>query len=862
MLQKSSIRRVFSLALCLMLVFSLCPVFASAEGQVEPVSANPPSGTLVYGTTVTLSTATAGASIYYTTDGSEPTASSTLFAAPIPVTVNTTTIKAVAVQGADSSAASTFTYNVRVGDVVPSVPAGQVAVGTFVKFTCVPADASIWYTTSSSGNPRVIGVAVPSEGLEITQDTTILVSASKSTLGDSAVMTYSYTTNTVNRLTANPPNNSNVVSGTRIVLSTTTPGAAIRYTTDASADPGLNGLPYPTGGIPVTSDVTIKACATKSDMANSPVDTFTYKIKADPVTANYPSGAVASGTEITLSCATSGAKIYFTRGTTTPADPTSSSTEYNASNRIYITAGTIIKAVAIKNGIVNSDIATFTYTVSGMLVTASPSAGSIVSGTVVTLSCNTSGATIYYTTNGNAPTTSSSVYVSSAGIVVADSTTIKAMAYYSGATGPTASFTYTVTKAAPVTASPGTGSVTSGTKITLSTLTPSAAIYYTTNDTAPTTSSTLYYASSGIVVTETTKIRAIAYRNGLSLSDATTFTYTVNTCATVVANPGSGDVSSGTLVYLTTSTSGAEIRYTTNGNTPTASSTKYSGPIQINSDTTLKAIATKSGLINSTVATFTYSVDNVSPVVASPAGGTIAKGTKVALTSATSGATIWYTTNGTSPITGSSVAYSGLITINATTTITAYATKAGMTASPIAAFTFVVDVPSDWAAADVKEAIALGFMPSNLQSLYTQATTRAEFCAFAVKMYEKLMGKTITERKTFADTTDVNVEKMGGLKIVNGVGNNKFSPNRTITRQEAAVLLTNVMKAANAKISTKAPTYSDKSGIASWAVSAVGNMQAKGIMTGTSATKFTPKGNYTREQSVVTLLRLYKLLKK
>ena len=86
------------------------------------------------------------------------------------------------------------------------------------------------------------------------------------------------------------------------------------------------------------------------------------------------------------------------------------------------------------------------------------------------------------------------------------------------------------------------------------------------------------------------------------------------------------------------------------------------------------------------------------------------------------------------------------------------------------------DTPSSWAVENVNTAVEAGIVPETLQSAYTQATTRAEFCALAVELYETVMGMEITERATFSDTTDVNVEKMAGLSVVNGVGDGKFDP--------------------------------------------------------------------------------------
>jgi hypothetical protein len=58
-------------------------------------------------------------------------------------------------------------------------------------------------------------------------------------------------------------------------------------------------------------------------------------------------------------------------------------------------------------------------------------------------------------------------------------------------------------------------------------------------------------------------------------------------------------------------------------------------------------------------------------------------------------------------------------------------------------------------------------------------------------------------------------------------------------------------------IPPSAPTFTDNAQISSWAVDAVGQMQATGIMGGIGNNMFAPKGDYTREQSIVTILRLF-----
>lgn len=169
--------------------------------------------------------------------------------------------------------------------------------------------------------------------------------------------------------------------------------------------------------------------------------------------------------------------------------------------------------------------------------------------------------------------------------------------------------------------------------------------------------------------------------------------------------------------------------------------------------------------------------------------------------------------------------------------------------------------PSSWAAEQVNAAIAAGLVPEALQSQYTVAATRAEFCALAVALYETAAGSEITESATFSDTTDVNVQKMAGLGVVNGIGEDKFGSENKLTREQAATMLSRLADAMGKPLTAQAPTFADNTSISSWALDAVGQMQATGVMGGVGENTFSPAADYTREQSMMTIMRLFDIVK-
>ena len=115
---------------------------------------------------------------------------------------------------------------------------------------------------------------------------------------------------------------------------------------------------------------------------------------------------------------------------------------------------------------------------------------------------------------------------------------------------------------------------------------------------------------------------------------------------------------------------------------------------------------------------------------------------------------------------------------------------------------------------------------------------------------------TITDLAYFNDTNDISVEKMAGIGIINGTGNNNFSPDKYLTRQEAATILSKLSDKIGKRLNNDTVNFTDGSKIAAWAKKSVNMIAATGIMNGTGNGNFSPLDNYTREQSIVTILRL------
>ena len=353
-------------------------------------------------------------------------------------------------------------------------------------------------------------------------------------------------------------------------------------------------------------------------------------------TAGTPTFSPAGGTfssaqTVTLYSSTSGATIYYTTNGTTPS---SSSTKYTGP--IAVNATETIHAIAEVSGDSNSAVGSATYTIND-LVAAAPTftlaSGTYSAGQSVSLSDATAGATIYYTTNGTTPSTSSTKYTGT--ITVNATETIEAIAVATGYANSAASTaTYTIATY-PTTATPvlslASGTYSSAQTLTIADATSGAVIYYTTNGSRPTSSSAKYTGPITVSATETVEALALASGDLTSALASATYTISSSGCYGCVGGSGSGSASgSGTLpaptfsvpagtytsaqtVPITDATAGATIYYTTNGTTPSTSSTRYTGPVTVSTNEMIEAIAVASGYTNSSVAAASYFISVSAP---------------------------------------------------------------------------------------------------------------------------------------------------------------------------------------------------------------------------------------------------------
>ncbi|HTB81725.1 MAG TPA: chitobiase/beta-hexosaminidase C-terminal domain-containing protein [Opitutaceae bacterium] len=280
--------------------------------------------------------------------------------------------------------------------------------------------------------------------------------------------------------------------------------------------------------------------------------------------------------------------------------------------------------------------------------------------------------------------------------------------------GPNADLTTTPPAAAPV-FSPAAGTYATAQNVTITTSTSGATIRYTTDGSTPSETNGTIYTGSAVTINSTATLQAIAYETGFTDSPVTAGIYTISVpkAAAPVFNPVAGTYNNDQSVAITSATSSASINYTSDGSMPTEThGTLYGSPVTINATTTLQALAFGSGLADSTVSIAPYTLV-VAPVTFSPAAGAYASAQTVTLSTATNGAIIRYTLDGSTPSETSGTIYSTLITVSTTSTLKAIAYKAGYSDAPVTSATYTIGSGNP---------VAVTFEAENLSPVGTGAT--------------------------------------------------------------------------------------------------------------------------------------------
>ena len=438
--------------------------------------------------------------------------------------------------------------------------------------------------------------------------------------------------------------------------------------------------------------------------------------------------------------------IYTTDG----SDPSSSNgTTYT--DAVSVTETITVKAAVVGYEMVLSNIVSKSLSP----VIAAPVVTNNFDGTI-SLSTVTIGATIYYTTNGDTPDNTSTAY--SSAFSLGDATVIKAIAYLGS------DFSDVTTYNVPQYTAPTISFNNSTSQVTISGLT-GATIYYTTDGSTPTASN---YSGTGTTsvtinnIVSATTVKAIATHAGYLPSTEEELIITQVATPTIQDN-GSNAIS------ITCATDGATIYYTTDGSTPTTSSSVYTSPLTEGvSGVTIKAIAVKENMINSAVGSGSVTLQCAAPVITRNGNNSF----MATCDFPSVGVTIYYTTgDGTQPdptTSSSSVASGGTVTgITLPTTVKAMAVALNYNNSTVTTTTVTQGMGGSGTEADP---YTIEYQ-SDVADFVSKANTASE----ASKYYKVISTESLDFSSAAAITQPFSGNFDGNLQTLTGLGHALFN---------------------------------------------------------------------------------------
>ncbi len=328
--------------------------------------------------------------------------------------------------------------------------------------------------------------------------------------------------------------------------------------------------------------------------ANGTTDGIVWMLKTDP----YP----AIGSEVLLAYdATNLAHSLYSSNTNlsrdNPGEPDHNGVPTIVNGKVYVGASGQVSVFGLL----------------GLATTAptpmiSPSSGTVTFPQTVTITDAVPGATIYYTTNGSTPTSSSAVYKSSSPIVVSANETVTAIASVTGELqSAPASATYISpnTPANPV-FSLAAGTYTGTQTLTITESTTGAVVYYTLDGSTPTAASAVY--AQPLYVAGSEIVNAIAITAGPHSSSVVSATYTILPVYTIDFSQGLAQAHGPMQFNGSTDLDDVRLQLT-NGGLGEAGSAFYATPVNIQQFTTQFTFQ----LSNPSADGITFTIQNAGP---------------------------------------------------------------------------------------------------------------------------------------------------------------------------------------------------------------------------------------------------------
>ncbi len=456
--------------------------------------------------------------------------------------------------------------------------------------------------------------------------------------------------------------------------------ARFEYPVGASAGQTLNyAFTYDAGGPAYDSAWTAVVVPPPQDKVAAPV--------FSPAAGNY-----SSTQSVVVSSATTGATLLCSiNGAAQVACP----------NPITVASNSTISAIATKAGLANSDSVNALYTIGTVQGPYTQDVADNASSATIWFAPNPASAwvDVHYSVNGGGQQNVRMNYATGRHEQVVAATPGAALAItysftYMTAAGAVDTPVFTWTRSSQVATpqfTPVTGTYVGSQTVTLTSATAGATIYYTLDGSAPGTGSRLY--SGAFSQPQSATIKAIAVKSGMSNSNVASATLTITSkVATPAITPGAGSYTSAQTLAFSSATSGAAFCVTVDGSTPVKGVNCQPLPVIVSApSTTVKVLASASGMADSDVASGVYQISccALAPTI-SPAGGTYTGTQSIVLADATTGATIYYTLDGSTP-SSVSTPYTGPIMLAAPgATVRAIAIKAGLAASSVTSATFVI----------------------------------------------------------------------------------------------------------------------------------------------------------------------------